>query len=110
MTYFAAKNLRQDVTYWGPGAQNEFGQTGSAAPILLKGHWEDKVQQIRRPDGEEVTSSAQVFLDEDVAVSGFLALGDFTAQATPPAEAREIQSFNSIPDLRNLGKERRAFL
>lgn len=111
MMHFAQRNLRQDITYWPPSAQNEYGHAGYGAPILLKGRWEGKVQQVRTPSGEEVTSTAQVFLDSDVAISGFLAPGDLTDQNTPPADvAYEIQNFMATPDLRNLGTERRAYL
>lgn len=110
MQHFALRNLLQDITYWAPGAQNVYGHTGSAAPVLIKGRWQDKIQQIVRPGGEEVTSSAEVFVDRDVAISGFLAVGDHTASLTPTPEAREIQTYNTVPDLRNLGSERRAYL
>lgn len=110
MMHFAIKNLHQDITYWAPTANNEYGHAGFAAPVLIKGRWQDKVQQVRKPNGEEVTSSAEVFVDRDVADSGYLMLGDQTAQATPPEGAREIQSYASVPDLRNLDSERKAYL
>lgn len=108
--HFAQKNLLQDVTYWAPGVENIYGQAASSAPVLIKGRWQDKIQQVIGSRGEEVTSSAMVFVDRDVAVSGFLALGDLTDQASPPAGAREIQNYSSIPDLRTLGAEKKAYL
>jgi hypothetical protein len=110
MMHFALKNLNQDITYWPPAAENEYGHAGHGNPILIKGRWSEKTQQIRRPDGEEVTSSTQVIVDRDVALAGFLMEGDQTAQATPPAGAREIQLFASQPDLRNLESLRKAYL
>jgi hypothetical protein len=110
MMHFAIRNLNQAVTYWPPAAENEFGHAGSGAPVLLMGRWSDKTQQIMRPNGEEVISAAQVILNQDVAVSGFLMKGDHTGSATPPAGAREIQNFTSTPDLRNLESLRKAFL
>lgn len=110
MMHFAQRNLHQDITYWGPGATNLYGQGASAAPILIKGRWEDKIQQVATPSGEEVTSSAEVFVDRDVAISGFLARGDHVDSPDPISDAREIQSYNTAPDLRNLGSERRAYL
>jgi hypothetical protein len=113
MMHFAIRNLQQDITYWAPGAQNVYGQTAPAAPVLLKGRWMDKIQQVRRPNGEEVTSGAEVLLNADVAVSGFLMLGDQTAHATPPGGldgAMEIQNFSKEPDLRNLESQRKAYL
>lgn len=103
-------NLNQDITYWRPSAQNEYGHAGSEAPILIKGRWETSTQQIRKPSGEEIISRAEVFVDRDLEISGYLALGDKTGEVTPSSDAQEIQDFRITPDLRNLDAERRAFL
>lgn len=113
-TSFPARNLRQDITYWAPAnapVTNDFGHADMSPPILIKGRWEAKAQQIRRPDGEEVVSTTQVFVDRDVSISGYVALGDHTAGNPPPTEAaQEIQAYNTTPDLRNLGTERVVYL
>lgn len=109
---FPQNNLLQDITYWAPpsnGETNDFGQPVVASGVVIKGRWENKVQQIRRLDGQEVVSSTQVYVDRDVAVSGFLKLGSFFGQPVA-SDATEIQSFQSTPDLRNLGQERKAYL
>jgi hypothetical protein len=108
--HFAQKNLRQDITYWPPSAQNIYGHASSGEPILIKGRWENMNQQIRKASGEEVMSRAEVFVDRDLSISGFLAQGDLTTEVTPPEGALEIQDFRTTPDLRNLGHERRAYL
>lgn len=110
MMHFALRNLNQEVTYWAPGAQNEFGHAQASAPIKIRARWEEKTQQVLKPNGEEVTSGTEVIVDRDLAIAGFLMLGDQTGQATPPAGAREIQNFTSQPDLRNLESLRKAFL
>lgn len=110
MVGVAARNLHQDITYWPPGVENEFGHASYGTPVLVKGRWQAKNQQIRRATGEEIVSSAEVFVDRDVAISGFLAVGNHTAQSSPVSDAREIQDFRTTPDLRNLESERRAYL
>jgi hypothetical protein len=110
---FINRFLIQDLTYWPPateGATNDFGHPILQDPVLIKGRWEAKTQQIRRSNGEEVVSSAQVWTDQDVEPSGYLAQGDLTDQPEPPEEAYEIQDFQKSPDLRNLDHERKAFL
>ena len=112
MTTTVDRNLRQDVTYWAPaadGGTNDFGQPNTDNGVLLKGRWEDKVQQVRTQSGEEITSMATVYVNQDVAVNGFLKLGDFSGQPLN-SDAREIVSYQTIPDLRNLSTERRAYL
>lgn len=112
MTTAVDRNLRQVVTYWAPdpdGGTNDFGQPIVADGILLKGRWEDKVQQVRTQSGEEVTSMAVVYLNRDVSVNGFLKLGDFNGQPFN-SDSREIISYQTTPDLRNLSTERKAYL
>lgn len=113
MTHFIRRNLNQDITYWPPenGSQtNDFGHATFDGGILIKGRWEDRVQNIRKPNGDEVVSMAEVMVDTDVEVDGYLALGDYTSQDTPTEGAREIQDVRKTPDLRNLATEIRAFL
>lgn len=113
MTHFTQRNLRQDITYWAPaygGATNDFGHTTPQPPTLIKGRWEDKVQQVRKSNGDEIISMAEVLVDRDLEVGGFLILGDSTASSTPVSGSQEVQEFRKTPDLRNLGHERRAYL
>jgi hypothetical protein len=110
--HFGQRNLPQDITYWAPdasGLTNDFGQAITGVGVLIKGRWEDKVQQVRTATGEEVTSLSEVYVDRDVAIGGYLKKGDFTGE-TLPQDAREIQNLLTTPDLRNLGTERRAYL
>jgi hypothetical protein len=110
--HFGQRNLIQDITYWAPdssGATNDFGQAITGNGVLIKGRWEAKVQQIRNPQGDEVTSTSEVYVDRDVAIGGFLKEGDF-AGSPLETDAQEIQNLLTTPDLRNLGTERRAFL
>lgn len=113
MTHFTQRNLRQDLTYWAPSASgitNDYGHAIPQAPTLIKGRWEDKVQQVRKPNGDEFIAQSEVLVDRDLEVGGHLALGDQTASSTPSSGAWEIQEFRKSPDLRNLGHERRAYL
>lgn len=112
MTRFGAHNLNQPATYWGPnGSQtNDFGHPVLSPGVLVNTRWQQKVQQVRRVNGEEVTSTTEVFVDQDLAVGGFICKGSFVGQALPTADAQEIQSWQVTPDLRNLTSERKAFL
>ena len=107
---FVKRNLHADITYWPPGDSNLYGHASSGEPILLKGRWEDRNQQIRRASGEEIVSSAVVYVDQDVEIAGYLAQGNHTDEPAPITNALEIQDFRTMPDLRNLGTERRAYL
>lgn len=119
MTHFANRGLHETLTYWAPTgvpigsahATNEFGFVTTSVGVLVKGRWEDKITNVRKPTGEEITTMAQVYLSSSVEVDGYLARGNFEDQALAPNhEAHQIQAYHETPDLRNLGHERRAFL
>lgn len=110
--------LKEQITYWGPlSTADRFGEQDYSAPVLLKGRWVEKFQQITGPNGDETTSSAMVYLNADVAIHGRLARGDFaTNQVVDPRDAaviggsQEVQAFQNFPDLRNMSQQRIAYL
>lgn len=108
--HFTQRHLNQELTYWAPTAPNRYGQPGFAPPQLIKGRWQVSNQQVRKANGEEIVSRAEVFVDRDLENGGMLAEGDHLSEATPIEGAQEIQDFRITPDLRNLGSERRAYL
>jgi len=104
--------LNQDITYWAPAAENQFGVKSHLAPILIKGRWEDKNEEFTVPGGETITSRAVVMAERALLIDGFLAKGDHTSQAEPTAvaEAEEIRHFESSPDLRSVTSVNKAVL
>lgn len=109
------RNLKQQVTYWAPLADNEFGVEAFATPVLASGRWEDRADLVRDGRGDEFTSKAVIFMDRKVANEGYLVIGSYTGYPDPrnlPAgvEAFEIKAVVVVPDLRNLSEEIRAYL
>jgi hypothetical protein len=105
------RNLRAQLTYWSPASENNFGAVVFGAPILLRGRWEEHIDRVRKPSGDEVISTAKAFVDRDVLTGGFLLEGDFTTQSDPHAVgAKEILALVTVPDIRNVQRERRAYL
>lgn len=104
--------LNQDLTYWGPGQENQFGVKTHAAPILIKGRWQDHFEEIHTVGGNVINARAIVYPNQDLEVNGFLALGDHTASAEPTAVpvASEVLAYFEDPDLRSMGKVRKAVL
>lgn len=92
-----ARDMNQAATYWTPGTSGGFGTTyGDPVPLMVR--WEDKSELYRDAQGNEVISSAVVYVPMPVEIGGFLALGDHTG--TPPeAGAREIRQTGSTVDL-----------
>jgi hypothetical protein len=106
-----ARNLKATLTYWSPSSEDNFGAVSFGAPITLRGRWEERSERVRKPNGDELESTAVVFVDRDLLTGGFLIEGDFTFQPDPHAVgAKEIQALATVPDIRSVQRERRAYL
>jgi hypothetical protein len=105
------KNLTASLTYWSPASEGKFGAVEFGAPILIRGRWEEHTERVRKPNGDELTSTAKVFVDRPVLPGGYLIEGDFTTESDPHAVgAREILVIITVPDIRSVSRERRAYL
>lgn len=105
--------LRDTVTWWKTTGGSGFGGDSVATPIKLKAKWEE-IQEvfIGQIDRRELVSKAVVYVDMDMSVGDYLALGDFTDQANPGlvAGAYKIQRWEKAADLRNADHVRFAVL
>jgi hypothetical protein len=95
--------LNQNITYWPPGTQNEFGGRTWGTPQVLKGRWEDVQEEVLAPTGETKISRAKILLSQPVDENGYLFQGAST-QASPYNEegAQPIGQVASVADLRNV--------
>lgn len=107
-----SRGYTQDITYWAPAGDNRYGDDTFAAPVKLRGRWEDRQEQVYLASGEESVSKAIVFISAEVDEEGYIAIGDHTAQADPTAVAgaQQIRATASIPSMRSNEIERRAIL
>lgn len=107
-----ARGLHQDITLWAPAGSNNYGVAVFAAPVLMKGRWEDMVEMYRDPQGQEFYSKCVVYVDRHVPVGSYIALGNYSAQANPLAvvPAHEVRTTLEFPSIRNANTERRAIL
>lgn len=106
------RNLKQDITYWAwDNTLDAYNERAFAAPVLLKGRWAEDAVTVTKSNGDEIVSKAVVHLNREVVVGGYLALGNFLSVPSPyTAEAFEIQAFQSVPDLRAMEQNRKAYL
>lgn len=105
------RNLHQKVTYWAPTGTDSYGGTTFAAPQILIARWEDNSEMFRDKTGQETTSRARVFFNQDIALDGYLYLGE--SNEPDPREvagAYEIRQVKTTPNLRNLQSLRVAML
>jgi hypothetical protein len=103
--------LHQDITYWAPGTEDQFGGKSYLAPAVIKGRWQDKVENIITHDGQDAVSKAQIFTEAPVLPTGFLVLGVATeSDPTGVMGAEEIRIIGSSPNLSNLQRLYTAYI
>jgi len=93
--------MNQQATYWAPLANDGFGGMTFDTPILIMCRWQNDAVLFRDTHGREVTSSSIVYPDQELAVRGYLALGDQTVTLDPRSlvEAGEIRQLGQSPSL-----------
>lgn len=97
------KNMNQTFVYWGSPVNDGSGGFTFAAPVEIKGRMEDCMEIVRSKDGRELVSTAQVFVDRELDMDGYLVEGNLdTYAAVNPqdiAEAFQIMTKGSSPNL-----------
>tara|TARA_R110000803_G_scaffold210841_1_gene284319 strand:+ start:35825 stop:36169 length:345 start_codon:yes stop_codon:yes gene_type:complete len=114
MAGYLTRNLRTTLTYWSPGAPDGFGGTAWAAPVSVKGRWENREEMFIDAKGDEVKSAATVYVVSDVVLGGYLFNGSSTAadplSLATTAEAKEIRGYRKMPTLKDTAYERKCYL
>lgn len=105
-----ARNLKQKATHW-TAVGDGFGGFTYGTPAIIKCRWEARNAVFRDSQGEEVTSSALVYLASDVSIGDYVYEGETTvADPTTLTEARRVRQFNKMTDLRAIDVQRLAYL
>jgi hypothetical protein len=107
MTAAFTDMMNQSATYWAPAANDGFGGVGYAAPVVIACRWQVTSRLIKTAEGQEIMSSATVYLAAPVAEKGYLLLGDVTDEVdsdgfSDPGEyddAMQIINFYTSPSL-----------
>lgn len=94
MAYYSA-NMPTPVTYFAPMGQDGYGVLSFAAGVDLKARWQVKNDLFRDNNGNQVVSSAVVYLSDIAEVGGKIALG----AGASIEEAVEIRAVGTSPAL-----------
>ena len=100
--------LNQTAIYWAKSGQNGYGTYTYELPIEIECRWENKTEFVKSSKGEEVLSSAKVFVDREIDFEGFLQLGTVEV-STPDSPENEqlaysVIRFDDMPNVK--GSER----
>jgi len=93
---FRTRDMKQAATYYPPNGTNAFGDPQFLAGVSVMVRWEDKSVLFRDAQGREATSSAVVYVAQEVEIAGRLGLGSAALD-----DAREIRQVHISPSLRN---------
>lgn len=101
---------KQRAAYWAPASLDTYGNPVHGSPVEIRCRWEDKQERKLNGEGEEILTASTVYVDRVLAIHGFLVLLDDSGMPSgfdpdPVVHgAREIQVFESLPNLRNTEK------
>jgi hypothetical protein len=106
------RGLNDQVTLWIVTGRDAYDRRTWAAPVVIKGRWEDKNETIRNLAGDEVVSTSRVYLPQPGIIGSYLAYGDQSANADPTKVqgAREVQMTGRQRNLRALSEVNVAYL
>lgn len=99
------RNLNQTAVYWAVPTFDGLGGSTFAIGSDISCRWEDKAELFLDSQGKEQRSSAVVFVDSDLAVGGYLYLGELADLTTPQKSdpmliaAYEIRAIEKIPSV-----------
>lgn len=104
--------------YWGNPSPSGWGGAEFDDPVELSVRWEDRREMFIDMSGNEVASSAVVFLGQDVEIGGYLYLGelsDLDSTVIAPAgvttgRVYEIRGFAKSPTVSGKKYVRKAWL
>ncbi len=105
----ATRNLTQKVTHW-ETTPDGFGGSTFTEPKVLDARWEDRKEQTRDSEGQEIISNAQVLISDDVNPGDYLYLGETTETDPTKLDSYIVKDFRRQTDLRGLEVIRKAVL
>lgn len=97
------KKLKQKAAYWAKATQDGYGDYTYSEPIEINCRWSTKTEMVKNSKGEEVVSTAKVYVDRILEIEGFLSLGELTVStpASPESDknAYAIIRIDEVPNV-----------
>lgn len=103
--------LNQQITYWAPNGETQFGGKTFAAPTIIQGRWEDRIELTTDAQGHEFVSHARIYLLQDVELQGYLYNGvSVVLDPRTITDTQEIRLKGSVPSVSALRRLYTAFI
>jgi len=102
-----ASHYIQEATYWAITPNGTGGFTFSS-PVKVRTRMEQRQEIFRNAKGDEVLSQAIFYVDADVPLQAYIALGDQLLVADPTTiTSYRVQNFMKTPTLRGHDYDRK---
>lgn len=97
--------LHHSLTYWPPGALNNYGRSDvEAAPVEITCRWQDVAELYRDAQGNEQVSRAVIYTLDQLAIGGWVVYGNagvgVVSDPRTVTGAEEIRQIGTSPSLR----------
>lgn len=98
------RKLNQSAVYWAVTGKDGFNTYTYSAPVEIVCRWSDKTEIVKSSKGEEVVSTAKVFVDRIMKQEDYLQLGDLEV-STPASPFNAKQAYpiirtDSVPNIK----------
>lgn len=98
-----SKINKMKAVYWPPSGIDGYGRPTMGTAVQLDVRWEDAHEQFLDANGEDQTSNAVVYVSADVALGGYLWLGELASKPSDPKldrNAWEIRKYEKLPNFK----------
>lgn len=104
----STRKLNQKAIYWEKSTQDGYGDYTYLSPVEIDCRWSTETEMVKNSKGEEVISTAKIFVDRVLNIEGFLSLGEITG-GTPSVPAGDKNSYaiiriDEVPNVRAIEK------
>lgn len=101
--------LNDQITYWAPVAESQFGGKSYLTPVVLRGFWRNKFDNVINKAGQEIVSRAQVSFEDQVIDTGYLYHGVLDTLVTDPTTVDGAVEIRIVADSPNLASLQRLY-
>lgn len=108
----------QIATLWTNSVMDGYGERSYSAPVTINVRWQQELKLMLGKDGEQTPCVAQLWLQQQVNVGDYLALGDYTADSdagevadpTTVDRAYIVFDYQDIPSVLGTDRNRKALM
>jgi len=84
------RTSKQTAVYWGNPVEDGEGGSSFDAAVEIQCRWESQSEIVKDQDGNELVSTARVYVLQDLDENGYLYLGTLDDLDSNPDEPRDV--------------------